>query len=117
MREPGLVPGRAPDRRLLAAALFALRLTSPITPDDRAAVRLAGVAAGLTILLEELGWTGFAVPRLRRRYGVLTTGLIEGVLWAAWHFLQQLWIGGTYAGDSPWPSTCRCPSSAPPWRS
>ena len=36
--------------------------------------------------LEELGWTGFVMPRLRQRYGVLTTGLIMGVLWGAWHF-------------------------------
>lgn len=49
---------------------------------------LAGLAAGL---LEELGWTGFAVPTLRRRHGVFTTGLIVGVLWAAWHFLVKIW--------------------------
>ena len=34
-------------------------------------------------IFEELGWTGFAMPTLlrRMRYGVLTTGLIVGVLW------------------------------------
>jgi len=36
--------------------------------------------------LEELGWTGFALPKLRQRYGVLTTGLVMGLLWSAWHF-------------------------------
>jgi membrane protease YdiL (CAAX protease family) len=84
---------------LAAAVLFALSLTSPIfTSDNKAAVLLSGVAAGATTVLEEIGWTGFAVPRLRLRYGVLTTGLIVGVLWGAWHLLQGLWIGGTYAG-------------------
>jgi membrane protease YdiL (CAAX protease family) len=34
---------------------------------------------------EELGWTGFAQPRLRR-YGLVTTGLLMGLLWGAWHF-------------------------------
>ena len=85
---------------LAAAVLFALSLTSPIfTADGKAVVLLSGMGAGLTTVLEEIGWTGFAVPRLRRRHGVLTTGLIVGVLWGAWHLLQGLWIGGTYAGS------------------
>lgn len=87
---------------LAAAVLFALSLTSPIfTTADKAAILLPGIAAGLTTVLEELGWTGFAVPRLRVRYGVVTTGLVVGVLWGAWHFLQGLWISGTYAGAVP----------------
>jgi hypothetical protein len=40
-----------------------------------------------------LGWTGFATPRLRLRHNVFTTGLIMGVLWAAWHLLQITWVG------------------------
>jgi membrane protease YdiL (CAAX protease family) len=83
---------------LAAAVLFALSLTSPFTTDDKATVLLSGIAAGLTTVLEELGWTGFAVPRRRRRYSVLTTGIIVGVLWAAWHFLQVLFISGIYSG-------------------
>jgi CAAX protease family protein len=84
---------------LAAAVLFALSLSSPIfTAADKTAVLLAGVAAGLTTVLEELGWTGFAVPRLRRRFEVVTTGLIVGVLWGAWHLLQGLFISGTYSG-------------------
>jgi membrane protease YdiL (CAAX protease family) len=87
---------------LAAAVLFALSLSSPIfTTGDKAAVLLAGIAAGLTTVLEEVGWTGFAVPRLRRRYTIVTTGLIVGVLWGAWHFLQGLYISGTYAGPLP----------------
>jgi membrane protease YdiL (CAAX protease family) len=48
---------------------------------------VAGIALGLVVgFFEELGWTGFAQPRLRRRYGVLTTGLVMGLLWGTWHF-------------------------------
>jgi membrane protease YdiL (CAAX protease family) len=87
---------------LSAAALFALSLDSPIfAADDKAAILIAGSTAGLTTVLEEVGWTGFAVPRLRQRHGVLATGLIVGVLWGAWHLLQGLWIGGTYSGGLP----------------
>ncbi len=87
---------------LPAAVLFALSLTSAIfTTDDKVTLLLSGVVAGVSIVFEEIGWTGFAVPRLRRRYSILTTGLIVGVLWGAWHFLQGLWISGTYAGALP----------------
>jgi membrane protease YdiL (CAAX protease family) len=87
---------------LAAAVLFALSLTSPIfTTDDKAAVLLAAIAAGFTTVFEEIGWTGFAVPRLRLRHGVFATGLIVGVLWGAWHLLQQLFISGTYSGRLP----------------
>ena len=55
------------------------------TADAKAALLLAGIAVGLAAGLEELGWTGFAVPRLRQRYDVLTVGLIVGILWGAWH--------------------------------
>ena len=87
---------------LAAAVLFALSLRSPIfTAESSAPIVLAGLSAGLTTVFEELGWTGFAAPRLRRRYGVFSTGLILGVVWGAWHLLQGLWIGGTYAGSLP----------------
>jgi membrane protease YdiL (CAAX protease family) len=49
-------------------------------------------------VFEELGWTGFAIPRLRRRYGVLDTGLIVGFLWGAWHLLVNFWSSGTPSG-------------------
>lgn len=87
---------------LTGGVLVALSLTSPIfTADKKWIVVLSGVAAGLTTLCEETGWTGLAVPRLRLRFGVLATGLIVGVLWGTWHLLQQIFISGTYAGTIP----------------
>lgn len=36
---------------------------------------------------EEIGWTGFATPRLLGRRGVGAAGLQLGLLWALWHAL------------------------------
>jgi|SRR5215217_249954 len=78
---------------LVTAVLLALSLSSPkflpgiFAMDNKAAVLLIGIVTGLMAgIFEELGWTGFAIPRMRQRYGILSTGLILGLLWGAWHF-------------------------------
>jgi membrane protease YdiL (CAAX protease family) len=60
-----------------------------------------GVVIALSLFngfVEELGWTGFAIPRMYRRYGVFVTGLSVGLLWGAWHFMSNLWLSGTPSG-------------------
>ena len=92
---------------LVTATLLALSLTSPeflptiFASDDKVTLVLFGIGWGLVGggLLEELGWTGFAVPTLlRQRHGVLATGLFVGVLWGLWHFLISFWASGTASG-------------------
>ena len=48
---------------------------------------------------EELGWTGFAIPTLRRCYGVIATGLIVGIWWSARHLLPNVWSSPAASGD------------------
>jgi len=93
---------------LMTTILIALSLLSPeflpaiVTTDDKTSPLLVGIAVGLGGgFVEELGWTGFAIPRLRRRHGVLATGLIVGFLWATWHLLQGVWTSGAYSGAVP----------------
>lgn len=93
---------------LMTATLAVLSLFSAeflpgfVTASDRMTPLLLGLVFGpLGALVEELGWTGFAIPRLRRRYGVLATGLLVGILWAAWHLLQGAWTSSAAAGAVP----------------
>ena len=59
------------------------------------------MAVGLVVgFFEELGWTGFAIPRLRRRYSILKTGLIVGLVWGAWHFLP-FWKSDSFSAAFP----------------
>jgi membrane protease YdiL (CAAX protease family) len=39
---------------------------------------------------EEIGWRGFALPRMQPRYGPLGGTLLLGVLWACWHLYEFL---------------------------
>jgi membrane protease YdiL (CAAX protease family) len=53
----------------------------------------------LLVVGEELGWRGFALPRLQARYGGLGASLVLGVLWAAWHLANTLIPGLAYYGS------------------
>jgi hypothetical protein len=55
--------------------------------------QVVGVVAGAW---EELGWRGFALPRLLRRVSPLAASLGVGVLWAVWHI--PLFV----SGELPW---------------
>jgi membrane protease YdiL (CAAX protease family) len=72
---------------LTTAILFVLSLTSQaflptlLTTKEPSAVVLTGVVLGLVVcFLEELGWTGFAVPTLRKRHGIFATGPVVGTV-------------------------------------
>jgi uncharacterized protein len=93
---------------VFTAVLIPLWLISPVfrlgifASDAKVSFVLMNIVVALIVgIFEELGWTGFAVPGLRLRYGVLATGLIVGVLWGAWHFFMNFWASGVTSGELP----------------
>jgi membrane protease YdiL (CAAX protease family) len=51
-----------------------------------------GVPAGLC---EEIGWTGFALPKLRERHSVWRAAILLGLLWSAWHLPAINYLGAS----------------------
>lgn len=85
---------------LLFAVLAMLSRFSPafvpgiLAAKDKAALlgfaAMGGLGAGF---FEEMGWTGFATPKLLARHGILAAGLLLGVIHSLWHFLPDVWGG------------------------
>jgi membrane protease YdiL (CAAX protease family) len=75
-------------------------LPSLFVSTDTSTLIAIGIVSGLMGgFLEELGWTGFVIPRMRQRYSLLSTGLIVGFLWGLWHVLMNFWTSGDASGE------------------
>lgn len=87
---------------LVLAILYSLAwLVSPAYAPALSVMGLTGLVAGY---LEEIGWTGFAVPRLLSRWGWLGAGLVLGGLWGLWHAAADFVIRGEALAGF-WPIT------------
>lgn len=92
----------------MGAVVLGLWLASPdyapalVSSGDILGTVLVGAVLGPVVgLLEEIGWTGFAVQRALQRFTVLGTGVLVGILWGAWHFFVNYWGGGGTNGGIP----------------
>ena len=76
-------------------------------PDFPKPSRWPLVAVNLVLVLlvggplgEELGWRGFALPRLQARHGALRASVVLGIVWALWH-LPLFAVPGAPQGQVP----------------
>jgi uncharacterized protein len=69
--------------------------TWPVFTDTPWFVMLAGIAFSTPFQAgEELGWRGYALPRLSTHVGLRVASIILGVVWACWH-LPFFFVSGT----------------------
>lgn len=47
--------------------------------------------------MEELGWRGFALPRLQNKNNALIASIILGLIWGLWHVPSMIYFGETNA--------------------
>jgi membrane protease YdiL (CAAX protease family) len=78
-------------------------LRSAVSPDYSPNFFLLGVLFGVPAgLLEEIGWMGFAFPRLAERLNTLAAGLVLGGMWALWHVPVVNFLGTATPHGSYW---------------
>lgn len=93
---------------LIPPAAILLVLTSLrllVSPSFTPNLYPLGITFGLIAgFFEEIGWTGYAYPRMRSRFGPLGGAVILGLLWGIWH-LPVVDSLGTASPHGPyWPA-------------
>jgi len=91
----GLIP---PVLILITLAALSQLISPAFTPGLTPTLIFGGLLAGY---FEEIGWTGFATPRMKSLYGALTTGILLGVIWGVWHLAAD-YLGASDTFGSYW---------------
>lgn len=81
---------------LLLGKAFTFTLKLPLSGEEARSADVGLLIPLLVVALlsnpwEEVGWRGFALPRLQKQYSALISTLIVGVLWVLWHLPLFFW--------------------------
>jgi membrane protease YdiL (CAAX protease family) len=80
-----------PPALVLTVLLFLERFVSPVYAPNRFFMGiLFGIPAGF---FEEIGWTGYAFPKMRSESNGLAPSILLGLLWALWHLPVINYLG------------------------
>ena len=89
-----------PPALVLAVLLFLQRFVSPVyAPNHFFMGILFGIPEGL---LEEIGWTGYAFPKMRSSADGLGPAILLGLLWSFWHLPVINFLGTATPHGSYW---------------
>jgi len=88
--------GRAIDTLLGQSYELTIPILTHFGPEQAMMVPVALLSAFPNTLGEELGWRGFALPKLQAKYNALVSSVILGLLWGFWHI--PLWIANGQTG-------------------
>jgi membrane protease YdiL (CAAX protease family) len=88
--------------KLLAALIYRVVVGEwPVFGHDSLALMAAAMIFSTPFQAgEELGWRGFALPRLSNHLGLSLASLILGMIWAAWHLPFFFLAGADKFGQS-----------------
>lgn len=86
---------------LVLAVLLCLKrfVSSAYSPNLFLPGVVFGVLAGF---FEEIGWTGYAYPKMRRERGAFISAVLLGLLWAAWHIPVVDYLGAATPHRAYW---------------
>lgn len=95
----------APMAFLLVGMLIYVMRGGELGAPDLGRLALVPVAVFFAVIFgplgEELGWRGYALPRLQERYSALQSSLILGLVWTLWHTPMFWGPGGTVVSGGP----------------
>jgi uncharacterized protein len=85
---------------VLCILLLLKTFVSPVYSPNRFWLGLAfGIPAGF---FEEIGWTGFALPKMSRKLPSLRAAILLGLLWGLWHFPVVNFLGTAVPHGAHW---------------
>lgn len=71
-------------------------LARTVSPDFTHGLYLLGATYGIAAaFFEEIGWTGFALPKMSRAENTLGPAIVLGLLWGCWHIPVISYLGTT----------------------
>lgn len=81
----------------ILAGLFFMGLFSP-SYAPVFSLSILAIATILSTLWEEIGWTGYATPRMLNRFSPLKTGVYLGIIHTFFHLAADYWGAGIFFG-------------------
>jgi membrane protease YdiL (CAAX protease family) len=73
-----------------------MRLTGLPLPNPQIPWLMAPIFFGLFFIFamgEEVGWMGYAIDPMQKRWGALQASVVLGFVWVAWHLIGDLQVG------------------------